>query len=257
MIHSSQNRITNSVLRMIGESTMGSVDQYTEDIVNRSYKSFKSIDELNEFFKDYMTNFYSNSNLDDIENIRYYTGPGFKEINAILRDNWNYEVNGLLSEDKKKEMIELSRNLSNSMDKTSSQLPSNIKVYRGVSLDSFKDYGVNNIFDLKNLVGQYCYERGFTSTSLVRDSSSFASNSDNWKNYNIEIEYLVPSECSEGLPLITDDLSYSGIKHEFLINSGCLIKIVGALIEQDKAYLTAIVVPKKVWDKAYESGFKK
>lgn len=257
MKYSSQNKITNSVLRLIGEDTMDGVEEYTDDVLDRSYKTFKSLEEAKSFFDSIVAGFYSNSNLDDIEIIRYYTGPSFKEINAVLRNNWNYEINGLLTEDKKNEFLRVARSLSDSMNKASSELPSNIKVYRGVTLESFKDYGVNSIEDLKSMVGQYFYERGFTSTSLLRDSSSFSSNSDHWKDYNIEIEYLIPSEFSEGLPLITKDLSYSSIGHEFLINAGSLSKIVDVIIEGNTAYLTAVFVPKKVWDKTYESGYKK
>ena len=92
MTYSSQNRITNSVIRLIGEETMNNVEQYVSDVKNRSYKSFNSLDEAKSFFDGYMQNFYFNSNLSDIENIKYYTGPSFKEINAVLRNNWNYEV---------------------------------------------------------------------------------------------------------------------------------------------------------------------
>ena len=248
----SQNRITNSVLKIIGEETMSNVDNYTEEVMGRSYKIFKSLEEIKLFFAKYISGFYANSNLDDLENIRYYTGVSFKEINAILRDNWNYEDNGLLTEEKKSEFIDTARGLSKSIGKVSSELPSNIKVYRGVSLDSFKSYGVNSISDLKNMVGQYYYERGFTSTSLLRDTSAFNSNSESWDNYSIEIEYLVPSEFSDGLPLITDDLSYSKIQTEYLINSGCLSKIVDVMIGEDgKAYLTAVLIPKKIYDKSY------
>ena len=251
MKYNSQNRITNSVLRMIGEETMDNVEKYTDTVIDRSYKTFNSIEDVKSFFDGYLDNVYSNSNLDDIENIRYYTGTSFKDINAVLRDNWNYEVNGLLTDDKKNEFLNISRNLSNSMNKVSNELPSDIKVYRGVTLASFKDYGINSISDLKSMVGQYFYERGFTSTSLLRESSAFNSNSNYWKDRNIEIEYLIPSEFSDGLPLITKDLCYTGVEHEFLINTGSLCKIVDVMVDEDKAYLTAVFIPKKVYDKTY------
>lgn len=257
MKYNSQNRVTNSVLRLIGEDTMDNVDKYTEEVIDRSYKTFNSTEEIKSFFDNYLLSFYSNSNLDDIENIRYYTGTSFKEINAVLRGNWNYEVNGLLTEDKKNEYLNIARDLSNSMDKNT-ELPSNIKVYRGVTLDSFKSYGINSISDLKSMVGQYFYERGFTSTSLLRESSAFNSNSDYWKDRNIEIEYLIPSEFSEGVPLITKDLCYTGVEHEFLINTGCLSKIVDVIVDNDnKVYITAVVIPKKIWEKGYADQHKK
>ena len=251
MKYSSQNRITNSVLRMIGEETMDTVQEYTDEVMDRDYKTFNSIEEAKSAFDGYLDTFFSNSNLDDIENIRYYTGASFKEINAVLRGNWNYEINGLLTDEKRNEFLDIAKSLSASMAKGSSELPTNIKVYRGVTLDSFKAYGVNSISDLKSMVGQYFYERGFTSTSLLRNSSSFSSNLDYWKDRNIEIEYLIPSEFSEGLPLINKDLCYTGVENEFLINASSLSKIVDVLVDEDKAYLTAVFIPKKVWEKGY------
>ena len=101
------------------------------------------------------------------------------------------------------------------------------------------------------MVGQYFYERGFTSTSILRETSAFSSELDCWKTRNIEIEYLIPSEFNEGLPLITKDLCYTDIENEFLINTGTLCKIVDVMVDEDKAYLTAVFVPKKIWEKGY------
>ena len=63
MTYSSQNRITNSVLRMIGEETMDTVQEYTDEVMNRDYKTFNSIEEAKSFFDGYLDTFFSNSNL--------------------------------------------------------------------------------------------------------------------------------------------------------------------------------------------------
>lgn len=255
MEYKSPNRIVNSVLRLIGEETMSNVEIFINEAMSRSYQSFSSEEEITTFFDSTLAKIYSKGTPEDIENIRYYTGPAFKDINAVLRNNWNYEVNGLLTEQRQKELIDTSKNINASIEKTSCELPSDIRVYRGVTIDSFKEYGINSIDDLKNMIGQYFYERGFTSTSLIKDKSSFNSDLDHWKDYNIEIEYLVPQEFSEGVPLITENLSYSGIKQEYLINTGCLSKIVDVSINDDKTvHLKSILIPKKIWDLNYKNS---
>lgn len=249
MEHTSPNRIVNSVLRMIGDDQMTSIDEYTNSVMSNSFKSFKSDEELLDFFKDYIS---SNNKETDIENIRYYTGIRFRDINAVLRNYWDYDKNGLLTEEKKSELINLSREINESINSVSVGLPTGIKVYRGVSLNAFKDYGVSSISDLKSMVGQYIYERGFTSTSLIRNKSFFDRNLEWGEDCNIEIEYYIPQGFEEGVPLITDELSYSKSQSEFLINSGTLTRIVDVMISDDgKAYITAVIIPKKIWDKSY------
>ena len=47
-------------------------------------------------------------------------------------------------------------------------------------------------------------------------------------------------------------MSYSKNQSEFLINSGTLTRIVDVMINDDgKVYMTAVIIPKKVWDKSY------
>lgn len=248
MEHTSPNRIVNSVLRMIGEEQMTNIDEYTDTIMSNGFKSFKTREELLEFFNLSV----SGVSIKDIENIRYYTGTSFRNINAVLRNNWNYEMNGLLTDEKKSELLKLSNEINESIDNVSMELSTGIKVYRGVSLSTFKDYGISNISDLKNLVGQYIYERGFTSTSLIRDKSFFDKDLEWGEKCNIEIEYYIPQGFEEGVPLITDELSYSKDQSEFLISSGTLTRIVDVVISDDgKVYITAVIIPKKIWDKSY------
>ena len=53
---------------------------------------------------------------------------------------------------------------------------------------------------------QYYFDSGFTSTSLLKNKSFFGKNHGG-TDYNIEIEYFIPNECSDGIALINDDLS--------------------------------------------------
>ena len=129
-------------------------------------------------------------------------------------------------------------------------LNTNIKTFRGVSLISFKDYGISSIKELTSMIGEYYYESGFTSTSLLRGKSFFARNLEWHDDCNIEIEYFIPAECSDGIPLITGDLSYSSNQSEFLLNKGSICKIIDVSISEDgeSAHLKAVFIPEKVWN---------
>ena len=70
---------------------------------------------------------------------------------------------------------------------------------------------------------------------------------------DIEIEYYIPKECNEALPLINDNLSYTKGQNELLIDKSSLTKIVDVNIVDGKAYLKAVVLLRKMWDKGYEN----
>ena len=252
----SSNKKLNTLFRFIGQDTMSNVEEFVSGVASRDFISFDTEEQITSFFKDYMDSFYSNSSTTDIDNIRYYTGIAFNEVNELLRGMWDYNKSGMLSDDKKSELIGYSNEISNTLSKVPSNLPSDIKVYRGVSLSSFRDYGINSLEDLKNMIGNYYYESGFTSTSLLRDKSFFDRKLEWHNNCNIEIEYSIPKECSDGLPLITDELSYSKVQSEYLINKGSLSKIIDVSFSDDgtKAYLKAVYIPKKIWDKTFEEN---
>lgn len=253
----SQNRIVNYILRMIGEDGINNIDQYVESAFNKQYAAFNSEEQL-AIFNEYISNFYSNNSASDIDHIRYYTGIAFRNINAVLRGNWNYDQNGKLTDEKKYEYLDLAQDLSKSLNNIKINLPCDIKTYRGVSLGSFKDYNITSIDELKNMVGQYFYDSGFTSTSLLRDRSFFDRDLEWNEKCDIEIEYYISKECNDGLPLIRDELSYTKGQSEFLINKGSLTKIVDVKINNDgKAYIKAVLIPQKIWNMSYENRQEK
>lgn len=241
------NKTLNMILRMIGNEAITKTELLVDEIKNRKFISFTSEEQINTFFKKYMKNFYSNHSYQEVDDLRYYTGVAYKDINAILRDNWNYETNGLLTEDKKLEINNLTNNLENIFN-TLNPISNNIKVYRGVNLKVFKDYGISSIQDLKNLQGEYFFDMGFTSTSFLKDKCFFDRPLEYHDKCDILIEYLILAESNDGVPLINDDLSYSKGQTEFLINKGNLSKIIDVNFSEDgtKAYLKAILVPQKI-----------
>lgn len=248
----SENKKLDMILKFIGKETMSNVELFINDVLLRNYITFTSEEEIDNLFNSYMAGFISNHSYDEIEKIRYYTGVDFNNINSILRGTWNYDKNGILTEEKKEESLRLADSLDNIMG-TMPTLPTNIKTYRGVSLASFKDYGISSLSELTKLIGQYYFESGFTSTSLLRNKSFFNRKLEWHDDCNIEIEYLIPEECNDGLPLITDDLSYSKVQSKFLINKDSLSKVIDVIVSEDEkmAYLKVVFIPKKIWDKSY------
>ena len=116
----------------------------------------------------------------------------------------------------------------------------------------YKDY-YTDLTDIAReyLEGEFIYEPGFSSTSLLR-SNSFFSNKPEWgEKCNIEIEYYIPKNCQEGAVLLSDILSYSKAQLEYVINSGSLTKILSVELntKRTKAYIKAILLPKIYWNK--------
>ena len=238
------------VLRLIGKDVIDDVELYINDAKSRDYLNFNSEEEINLFFKGFMKDVYNNHSYDEIDNIRYYTGISFNSINSLLRGYWDYDKNGLLTEEKKEEIIEISSEIEESLINMPN-LNSNIKAYRGVDINYFRDYDIHSLDDLNKLVNQYYFDSGFISTSLLQETSFFDKDLEYHDKCNIEIEYLIPEECSEAIPLINDDLSYSKSQNEFLICKSSLSKIVDVNVDSDenKAYISMLYIPQKIRNK--------
>ena len=243
------------ILKYIGNEQLSEINAFASEVNKREFMEFSSLEEVRAFFIDYLADFYNNNSISDIDNIRAYTGIAFRRFNSVLRGTWNYDTNGLLTDDAKVEYLNLANKLSECIER-SSTLPTNIKTYRGVSLERFKDYGITSLEDLNSLENKYYYDSGFTSTSLVRDKSFFNRELENHELCNIEIEYLIPEEANDGIPLIDDNLSYSKVQNEYLINKGSLSKIVDIKISPDGnlAYIKTVLIPQKMWNIIYNKS---
>lgn len=251
----SSNKKINIILKCLGEN-INNIDLYLNDVLKREYKILKE-EEIKDFFKEYLETFYNNHSIKDGEAIRLYTGKLFSPINSILRNYWDGDKNGILTTERKEYINEVINHI-NKILKSLYELPNNIIVYRGVNIDTFKSYGINTIEDLVNLKDELYYENGFTSTSLLKENSYFGKELEFDLKSNIEIEYLIPKEYNEGLPLITDELSYDKNIYEFLINKGSLAKIVDVNISDDKkyAYIKMVLIPRKVYEIDYKEENK-
>ena len=109
------------------------------------------------------------------------------------------------------------------------------------------------------MINSYYIEDGFTSTSLLRDSSFFNRELEWHEPCNIEIQYFIPEECNDGIPLINNDLSYSKNQNEFLLNKNSVSKIFDCKIDKENnvAYLKAVFIPERIWNKEYSNINKK
>ena len=243
------SRITDTILKFIGSETLTEVELYVNDVKKEKSIEVKNKKELMLIFETSVSAFLDNVSEEELLDLRTYTGYSFKNINAILRNNWTYEENGVLTDEKRKEYLILAQNISDILKKFPN-VSSNFKTYRGTTLDSFAKYNITNIKEIENLKGKYLYEQGFTSTSILEDSCYYNKTLDTGKNYNVKIEYIVPLEYDEGALLITNDMSYSINQNEYLLNKGSLSKVIDVKVDDNlnTAILTVVLIPRKKWD---------
>lgn len=249
--------MTDMVLKYIDNETKYELEKFIEEVKNQNFMKIDSQESLQNIFNDNISEFLNLVTQDELLDLRSYTGYNFKNINAILRNNWTYEENGLLDNETKKRFFNLSNKISTILNKFP-PLPYNFTTYRGTTLDSFSKYGITTISDLENMKEKYMFEEGFTSTSIIENTCYFNKTLDTGKNYNIEIKYLISTEYDEGALLLNNDMSYSINQNEYLINKGSLSKVVDVEINEElnQAILTVVLIPRKKWDLVKENENK-
>lgn len=243
------SQLTKYLFRYLEPGKEEEMDIYISDVMDREYLSLESDEEVSQVFGEMAADFTMGLTYKEALSLRSYTGFSHKEINALLRDKWNYEQHGLLTDEKRREYSQIGEDVEKVVFKFP-PLDRNIKVYRGVTLAQFRDYGINSLDELTAMQGKYFYDSGFTSTSLVRKSSLYNTEAFQIGKRNIEIEYLIPEECHDGALLLDEYTSHYKAENEYIINSGSLIRILSVDIDKENntAFLRAILVPKKVWD---------
>lgn len=239
------------IKRELGPKKCDEIDIFLSDILKREYLEItaKNIDTL----KEYTSNFLENITDDELLELRSYTGYYYKFINAILRNNWNYDINGKLDENLKNDYYNRANKIYEVINKFPN-IPMNFKTYRGVNLEPFKKYGITTIEELMFMNDKLFYEDAFTSTSVIKENCYFNKELECVNFANILIEYYIPEESKDGALLINDFLSYSKGQTEYVINRGCLTKIFDVIISEDKktAIIKAALIPKSLWNK-YEN----
>ena len=241
---------TRYILNNLGSENVQELSSYIEQVLKEEFVEFTSVEQINKTFLEIVRDYIDSLSLKELSDLRFYTGYEYRFINNTMRNKWNYEENGLLTTEKKEYYQQLGESIKKIIDKFPS-LNINIKSYRGISIKAFYDYGITTISDLSLMQGQYIYEQGFTSTSLLRNNSYFRRKDLEWHDTcNIEIEYFIPSLCQDGAILLSDVLSYSKSQLEYILNCGSLSKIIKVEIneEQNTAKLSAILLPKSLWN---------
>ena len=228
------------IFRFISDERKKLISEYVIDCMTKGYRNV----EQNEFIND-------NISYEDIEFLREYSGYNYKNINNALRGNWNYDDNGNI--ENRDRFLKDGRNLSEIIKNNPSYVNKDFRVYRGVSIDYFRDYGIEKIEDLVKLQGQFILDKGFVSTSISEKDSFFKKNNELGVNYNVMITYLIPKEVDDGI-FLYGDMTYSSNQKEYLINSYNMAKVVSVNINDDEtANIVAIIIPKKIYDEYYSN----
>lgn len=230
------------IFRFIGDEDKENINEFYGNCLSRQYKEFDDLEMA------LMSTDYSDSYSDkDREVFSNYSGFNYRRINASARDNWNYEKHGHI--DEKMRFDQMAADLKNAID-VNQQSIGNVKVFRGVPLSYFSEYDISSLEDLERLNGSFLLDRGFVSTSLVDDACYYKKENELGLNYNVKIEYLVPEEFGDGVSI--SNLSYSPGQCEYLINAWNLAKVIEVKMDQDDgAIVSAMLIPKYVYDKGY------
>lgn len=240
------SRDTNMIFRFLGAEKTEEVEMFANDQQQEEYYELTTPEEVDSSFGEMAYEFIMNNPHSEIETLKSYTSYIYKEINAIMRNNWNYEENGRLTPEVRREYEKKGEVMTNLIRRFPS-LNQNIKVYRGTSLRQFKEYGITDLSELLAMVGKYIYDPSFSSTSLLRNKSLLGMKNFFTGERNIEIEYLIPATCQDGAVLLD---SYSPEESEYLINAGNLSKVTKVVIDEEnnRAFVQAILIPKMLWD---------
>lgn len=241
---------TRYILRSLNKDQKEEILSYINNVNEEEYLEFSNEQQVYDLLEDIVRSYIESLTLNELSDLRFYTGYDFRNINNTMREKWLYEENGVLTKEKKNKFQKLGKSIYRIINKFPSlNIP--IKAYRGVTLRAFRDYNIQSIEDLIHMEGKYIYESGFTSTSLLRSESYFNKDINNQGICNIEIEYYISEKCQDGAVLLSDVLSYSKNQMEYVINSGSLTKIAEVIVdkENNKALIKAILIPKQLWDR--------
>ena len=235
--------VSKSYLKYMDQESKDQMDLYYLECLGRSYTRFSNYDDGIR----YLANFSSVSlDPDEALLVKDYTGYNYKFINNALRGTWNYEDNGNI-----KDMPiyrKRGEDVSSIIEKHGISL-GNILVYRGVSIDYFKDYGISSLADLSSLKGKYLVDIGLVSTSMLEDTCYYQKDLETSLNYDVKIEYMIPSEFSDGMYI--GNTSYSPNQNEYLINTGNMAKVIDVIYDGDGVIIKAMMIPKVIYDKGY------
>lgn len=88
------------LLNMLDDNVKLEIDNYVKCFENLNFVSMNSIDDIYNVFGDSIVNFISSLSEEEKMLLRSWTGYNFRNINAMLRGNWDYNTNGRLTDEK-------------------------------------------------------------------------------------------------------------------------------------------------------------
>lgn len=241
-----ESKSVRQLFRFLDDSKVSSIDSFYNDCLAREYGKYSSASE-------FICNIPLMSiNSHDNEVFKHYSGYSYFDLNRAIKGTWTYEENG--SDTRYKLYQHLASELQDAINSNNSSI-GDVTVFRGVPLKYFREYGISSIEELKGLKDKYLLDKGFVSTSLVEKDSFFGKTNNYGVDYNVLVEYLVPSEFTDGVCLLKNS-HYPG-ENEYLINAWNLAKVVDVKTEDNSAVVRALLIPKHVYDDYYSKGRKK
>lgn len=92
---------TRYIKRSLGEEKNNEINSFIEESMSEEFFDFSSEAEIHEYLGEIVKQYVYSLNMDEISDLRFYTGYDFRNINNTMRGKWNYEENGLLTQEKK------------------------------------------------------------------------------------------------------------------------------------------------------------
>ena len=175
-----ENALTLNVLKDID---LDSIEDFIKDVMQRNIKIFSDYDEIVSIF----TQQYQELNLTKEEKqkisfyLKFYTGNAYDRINALLRNNWQYQEQGILTSEVEQKYQEFLNEIKNIFS-LSPVNNLNFVTYRSVPLAIFQSYGINSKEELLSLKNKYYFDPGFVSTSLLNSLKYMM-----WKEMGIKL----------------------------------------------------------------------
>lgn len=187
------------------------------------YKTFNDGDDVNKFFYDQPSYKEWKSNLtEDMKDVITQYTDFSDDINQYLRkiNDWEYIDKEMVEG----QIVELDKAIKHF------ELKEPIKVVRGVGLEPFGD----KLNDLSSLIGQEFSDKGFMSTSLIKDGAK--------KEKPVELILNIPSGKGQGA-YINEFSSFTNEEYEFLLKRNTKYKITNAKLDEGIYRLEADILP--------------
>lgn len=233
-------RVTRMIMRSLSDERQNALETFCSSCDSRDYQKFDNLESALMFMD------LPVLSDEDRLALSHYSGFSYFALNRAIKGKWNYEDNGTIERfnECKRNAEELSQAITNNQRSIG-----NTKVYRGVPLKYFRDYGISSLEDLECLKGKYLLDEGFVSTSLVEGECFYRKDPKNGINYNVMIEYSVPEEFTDGI--VTAVESHFTRESEYLINIWSMAQVTDVVRDGAGMIVKATLVPKYVYDEYY------